>query len=81
MVSQSGLAGSTKLGRNVIMGGQSATAGHLSIGDFAVIAARGGVTKTLEGGKTYGGFPLMLQKEWLKKQAKITNFLKNNKRK
>ncbi|NOX15596.1 MAG: UDP-3-O-(3-hydroxymyristoyl)glucosamine N-acyltransferase [Epsilonproteobacteria bacterium] len=80
MVSQSGLAGSTKLGRNVIMGGQSAAAGHLKIGDFAVIAARGGVTKTLEGGKTYGGFPLMLQKEWLKQQVKITKFFKNNKR-
>jgi len=76
MVSQSGLSGSTKLGRNVIMGGQSATAGHLSIGDFAVIAARGGVTKTLEGGKTYGGFPLMLQRDWLRKQAKITKITK-----
>ncbi len=77
MVSQSGLSGSTKLGRNVIMGGQSATAGHLSIGDFAVIAARSGVTKTLEGGKTYGGFPLMLQRDWLRKQAKITKITKN----
>ncbi len=77
LVSQSGLSGSTKLGRNVIMGGQSATAGHLSIGDFAVIAARGGVTKTLEGGKTYGGFPLMLQRDWLRKQAKITKITKN----
>ncbi len=76
VVSQSGLSGSTKLGRNVIMGGQSATAGHLKIGDFAMIAARGGVTKTIEGRKTYGGFPLMLQKEWLKKQAKITKILK-----
>ena len=76
IVSQAGLSGSTKLGRNVIMGGQSATAGHLSIGDFAIVAARGGVTKTLEGGKTYGGFPLMLQKEWLKKQAKIKKILK-----
>jgi UDP-3-O-[3-hydroxymyristoyl] glucosamine N-acyltransferase len=77
MVSQSGLSGSTKLGRNVIMGGQSATAGHLSIGDFAMIAGRGGVTKSIKGGKTYGGFPLMLQKEWLKKQARITKFFKN----
>ncbi len=77
MVSQSGLAGSVKLGRNVIMGGQSASAGHLQIGDFAMVAARGGVTKSIEGGKTYGGFPLMLQKEWLKKQARITKFFKN----
>lgn len=71
LVSQVGLSGSTKLGRNVIMGGQSASAGHLKIGDFATIAARGGVSKSIEGGKVYGGFPLILQKDWLKLQAKI----------
>lgn len=76
MVAQSGLSGSTKLGRNVIMGGQSATAGHLEIGDFAMIAARGGVSKSIEGGKTYGGFPLTLQNEWLKTQVKIAKFFK-----
>ena len=72
LVSQSGIAGSTKLGRNVVMGGQSAAAGHLSIGAFATIAARGGVSKTIEGNKTYGGFPLMEQREWLKLQARIS---------
>jgi len=71
LVSQSGVAGSTILGRNVVMGGQSATAGHLHIGAFSTIAARGGVTKNIEGGKTYSGFPLMEHKEWLKLQAKI----------
>ena len=74
MVSQSGLAGSTTLGRNVIMGGQSATAGHLKIGDFAVVAGRGGVNKSIEGGKTYGGFPLMLQKDWLKVQLRMIKY-------
>lgn len=74
MVSQSGLAGSTTLGRNVIMGGQSATAGHLKIGDFAMVAARGGVSKSIEGGKTYGGFPLMLQKDWLKVQLRMIKY-------
>lgn len=59
IVAQTGISGSTKLGRNVIMGGQSATAGHLEIGDFAVIAARGGVSKSIEGGKTYGGLSLI----------------------
>lgn len=72
LVSQSGVAGSTTLGRNVVMGGQSATAGHLHIGAFATIAARGGVTKSIEGGKTYSGFPLMEHKKWLKLQAKIS---------
>jgi UDP-3-O-[3-hydroxymyristoyl] glucosamine N-acyltransferase len=75
MVSQSGLAGSTILGRNVVMGGQSAAAGHVKVGDFATIAARGGVTKSLEGKKVYGGFPLMEHKEWLKLQAKISRLL------
>ncbi len=76
LVSQVGLSGSSELGRNVVMGGQSATAGHLKIGDFATIAARGGVTKSIEGGKVYGGFPLTLQKEWLKLQAKISKLIK-----
>lgn len=78
IVSQAGISGSTTLGRNVIMGGQSAAAGHLKIGDFATIAARGGVSKSLEGGKTYGGFPILLQKDWLKLQAKISKFFKHN---
>lgn len=78
IVSQVGLSGSTKLGRGVVMGGQSATSGHLSIGDFATIAARGGVSKSLEGGKTYSGFPLLLHKDWLKLQAKILKFFKSN---
>jgi UDP-3-O-[3-hydroxymyristoyl] glucosamine N-acyltransferase len=71
-----GLSGSTKLGRNVVMGGQSATAGHLQIGDFATIAARGGVTKSLKGGKTYAGFPAIDHKMWLKIQAKISGLIK-----
>lgn len=71
IVAQSGISGSSELGRNVIMGGQSATSGHLKIGNFATIAARGGVSKNLDGGKVYGGFPIMLQKDWLKLQAKI----------
>ncbi len=76
IVSQTGISGSSKLGRNVVMGGQSATAGHLEIGDFATVAARGGVTKSIRGGETYSGFPLMLHKEWLKLQAKISKLMK-----
>ncbi|HEP3231916.1 TPA: UDP-3-O-(3-hydroxymyristoyl)glucosamine N-acyltransferase [Campylobacter upsaliensis] len=71
IVAQTGISGSSELGRNVVMGGQSATSGHLKIGDFSTIAARGGVSKSLEGGRVYGGFPIMLQKNWLKMQAKI----------
>lgn len=74
IVSQVGISGSTKLGRNVVMGGQSATAGHLEIAPFTTIAARGGVTKSLlnTNGKVFAGFPLMPHKDWLKTQAKIS---------
>ena len=76
LVSQVGLAGSTKLGRNVVMGGQAATSGHLEIAPFTQIAARGGVTKTIKEAGVYGGFPLYPQKTWLKLQAKIAGLLK-----
>lgn len=75
MVAQSGVAGSTILGRNVVMGGQSATAGHLSIAPFTTLAARSGVTKSITMGGIYGGFPLMEHKLWLKLQAKIAKLL------
>jgi len=76
---QVGLSGSTTLGRNVVMGGQSATAGHLEIGAFATLAARTGVTKSLEGGKTYAGFPAIDHKMWLKMQVKILGLVKRKK--
>ena len=76
LVSQTGLSGSSKLGRNVVMGGQSATAGHLEIAPFTTIAARGGVTKSIKQADTYSGFPLMKHKVWLRLQAKISGLLK-----
>ena len=76
---QVGLAGSTTLGRNVVMGGQSATAGHLEVGAFATIAGKGGVTKSLEGGKTYAGFPAIDHKMWLRMQVKMQGLLKRKK--
>ncbi len=76
-VAQSGSAGSTKLGRNVVMGGQAATAGHLEIASFSTFAARSGITKNIkESGLTYAGFPLMQHRTWLKLQSKIAKLLK-----
>lgn len=79
IVSQTGLAGSSILGRNVVMGGQSGTKGHIKIGAFSQIAARGGVSKDLESGKLYAGYPIMELKEFFKLQAKIAKFFKDKK--
>ncbi|MDD2896563.1 MAG: UDP-3-O-(3-hydroxymyristoyl)glucosamine N-acyltransferase [Aliarcobacter sp.] len=77
LVGQVGLAGSTILNAYVVMGGQSACAGHLEIAPFTTIAARGGVTKSItEPKKSWAGFPLFEHREWLKLQGKISNLLK-----
>jgi UDP-3-O-[3-hydroxymyristoyl] glucosamine N-acyltransferase len=77
LVSQVGLSGSTILNPYVIMGGQSATAGHLEIAPFTTIAARGGVTKSItEPKKSWAGFPLFEHRQWLRLQGKISNLLK-----
>ena len=66
LVGQVGLAGSTILNAYVVMGGQSAAAGHLEIAPFTTIAARGGVTKSItEPKKSWAGFPLFEHKQWL----------------
>ncbi|PZP11438.1 MAG: UDP-3-O-(3-hydroxymyristoyl)glucosamine N-acyltransferase [Aliarcobacter butzleri] len=77
LVTQVGLSGSTTLHPYVVMGGQSATSGHLEIAAFTTIAARGGVTKTItEPKKQWAGFPLFEHRQWLKLQGKISNLLK-----
>ncbi len=78
LVSQVGLSGSSKLGKNVIMGGQSATAGHLEIAPFTTIAARGGVIKTIKNPGIYGGFPLMPHNTWLRLQGLLNRLLKKS---
>lgn len=58
IVAQTGIAGSTKTGKNVTIGGQVAIAGHLEIKDRVMIAGRSGVTKSLmEPGVIYAGIP------------------------
>jgi len=76
VVSQVGLSGSTIVGQGVVIGGQCGTAGHLKIGDRAMLAARTGVTKSLEGGKVYGGFPAVEIKTWRKMQAALMRLVK-----
>lgn len=77
LTGQVGLSGSTVLNEYVIMGGQSATAGHLEIAPFTTIAARGGVTKSItEAKKQWAGFPLLEHRQWLKLQSRIAKLLK-----
>jgi UDP-3-O-[3-hydroxymyristoyl] glucosamine N-acyltransferase len=53
IVSQTGIAGSTKLGDNVTLGGQVGLAGHLKIGNSVTIAAQSGVMHDIPDGETW----------------------------
>ena len=71
-VAQTGVGGSTKLGRNCVVSGQSAFSDHLSIAPFSTFTARSGVTKSIEkSGGVYSGFPLMNHRDWKRLQVRI----------
>ncbi|MFA6138921.1 MAG: UDP-3-O-(3-hydroxymyristoyl)glucosamine N-acyltransferase [Sulfurimonas sp.] len=77
-VAQTGVGGSTKLGRNCVVSGQSAFSDHLDIAPFSTFTARSGVTKSIkESGGTYSGYPLMEHREWRRLQSKIAKLNTN----
>lgn len=57
IVSQAGIAGSTKTGHHVVIGGQVAVTGHIKLGDGVMLAGRSGVTKSILKAGKYGGVP------------------------
>ena len=77
LVTQVGLSGSTILGERVVMGGQSATTGHLEIAPFSTLAGRAVATKTIKKSGHYAGFPLMDHRQWLKLKGKLQKLLKS----
>jgi UDP-3-O-[3-hydroxymyristoyl] glucosamine N-acyltransferase len=64
-------AGSTEIGDYCKFAGQVGIAPHVKIGSNSVFAAKSGVTKSLEGGKVYAGFPAREIREHNKREAKL----------
>ena len=56
IAAQTGVAGSSKTGKYVMLGGQVGIVGHVVLDDQVMIATRGGVSKSLKAGK-YRGSP------------------------
>ncbi|MBX7054250.1 MAG: UDP-3-O-(3-hydroxymyristoyl)glucosamine N-acyltransferase [Pyrinomonadaceae bacterium] len=67
--SQTGLAGSSHIGKRVILTGQVGIAGHLSIGDDAVFTAKSGISHDVEPGKVMSGIPAFDNRDWLRSTA------------
>ncbi len=67
--SQTGLAGSSVIGKRVILAGQVGIAGHLRVGDDAVITAKSATSHDVEPGKIISGIPGFDNREWLRSTA------------
>jgi UDP-3-O-[3-hydroxymyristoyl] glucosamine N-acyltransferase len=69
LAAQVGVAGSTRLGRNVWVGGQAGFAGHLEVGDKAVITAQSGTSHDVPPGSVISGSPAFENSVWLRSVA------------
>lgn len=67
--SQTGLAGSSVIGKRVILAGQVGIAGHLKVGDDVVITAKSATSHDVEPGKIISGVPGFDNREWLRSTA------------
>lgn len=71
LVAQTGLAGSTRVGRRAIMMGRTASAGHLTIGDGAFVGASASVVRDLPAGASAYGTPAVEGRTWHKAMAAL----------
>jgi UDP-3-O-[3-hydroxymyristoyl] glucosamine N-acyltransferase len=67
--SQTGLAGSSVIGKRVILAGQVGIAGHLKVGDDAVLTAKSATSHDVEPGKIMSGVPAFENRDWLRSTA------------
>jgi len=63
---QTGLAGSTILGKGVLLAGQVGVSGHLTIHDNAVVYAQSGIGHDVPAGSVMSGSPAFDAREWLR---------------
>jgi UDP-3-O-[3-hydroxymyristoyl] glucosamine N-acyltransferase len=76
IISQTGISGSVKTGKYVIMGGQTGTVGHITIADGAMFAARSGIKKSITSGGKFGGNPAIALGEHQREQVLLKNIRK-----
>jgi UDP-3-O-[3-hydroxymyristoyl] glucosamine N-acyltransferase len=70
IAAQTGVAGSAKTGKYVMLGGQVGIVGHVELGDQVLIATRGGVSKSLKAGK-YRGSPAIPINEYHRQEVHV----------
>ncbi|GMV96406.1 MAG: UDP-3-O-(3-hydroxymyristoyl)glucosamine N-acyltransferase [Phycisphaerae bacterium] len=71
IVAQTGIAGSARLGRLVVLGGQVGIRDHAVLNDGVQVAACSCVSKDVPAGATVIGVPAVEQEEWVRERAKV----------
>ena len=69
IVAQVGISGSSILEDFAVMGGQSGTVGHITIGAGAQVAGNSGVAESIPPGQRWGGTPAKPLKDWAREIA------------
>jgi len=70
IAAQTGIAGSTKTGKYVVLGGQVGIVGHVELEDGVMVASRAGISKSLKPGK-YRGSPAIPIQEYQRHEAHL----------
>ncbi len=71
IAAQSGFAGSSSVGNDVLVGGQVGVADHVRIGDGAQLAAKSGVIGDIAAGAIVAGYPAVPRTRWLRALATL----------
>jgi UDP-3-O-[3-hydroxymyristoyl] glucosamine N-acyltransferase len=83
IAAQTGISGSTRIGKRVLIGGQAGFVGHIEIGDDSFVGAKAGVSKRVEPGTQVTGYPardLMGMRRIEAAQAQLPELLKEVRR-
>jgi len=71
LAAQSGVAGSTRIGKHVRLGGQAGLAGHIRVGDGVQVGAQAGVIGDVPPGVTVSGYPARPHHEAMRAEAAL----------
>lgn len=77
IVAHTGISGSTQLGDFVVMGGQSGTVGHISIGTGAQVAGASHPKEDVPAGARVGGTPARPLRQWGRELAVLARLAKS----
>ena len=80
IASQTSIAGSTYIGKRVLMSGQTGVLDHLNISDDVVLVQRAGVISDIDKPGMYAGHPLQPVRQYFKNSASLMKLTEIKKR-